>query len=484
MSTIREITNEILKKSKHTEELETRLSNTRLIDSISGQADSSNAKVKESSEMIIALLTELKEENTARQINNMNKVNNFTYLHYNYSELISYNQAPYPMLSRFLNTYDINGEEFKPLLQRIKSNSGEELADIIFSEIVPIHNKWLDTLSNADPYLRLQLNYVPLDEVESVRNLENFGMFKSIISENNRHESYVFDASTYLLPEHHERLSKHDIVNGIFKDYKYEIPMKIDLGDGMHIASNGEEFFKTGINAQDKFVFEKLDKETPINGYMIDFRDTKGNDEKSSDVKTLLHMVFIGSVKTLGTEYMSDEEGVNFSMQYLHQKAKNVYHENFDDLSSEESFRILKSLGDDGKNEFNKNFEFSNTAKKSIQDFADKIRPDHFVYVNYLPIIHMLEKIGFENINADHLDLWCINSDASKHSPLVKTVNGLVDDYRYGRKETSELLATAKTLNNSGLLLLESKLHCCGIDPQNFQKELSKPEIKVKKYKM
>jgi hypothetical protein len=477
MSIFKEITKEIQNKSKHIEMIKT-VVNFRQIEGLSGGANINDMNVREVSQMLLILRTELNQENKLR-LKEANGEMSFMDSDYNYSNASSYDLAPYPLMARFLNTLDKDGEALKPLLEKLRSNSGENLADEIFKEIVPIHQNWVETYLNADPYLKLQLNHVDVEEIESLKNLVKFGMFKSIT----KSSGYLFIPETYTLPVQSFRSTKHDIANEIFRDYVYEIVMGIELGDGLHIASNGDEFFKVGVNQQDKFIFEKLDTELSINGYSIDFSDTKGNVEKSNEVKTLLHMVFIDSVQTLETKDLVDNDAVMFSMLYLNKKSTNLQNENGERLSCEQSFNILKSLSDDGKNEFNKNFEFSDAARKAIKDFADKIRPDHMVSINHLPMINMLHKIGADKVNTDHLDLWCPISEVNNRSELVKTVSQLVDDYRNQRKETSELLAIAKKLNNEGLLLVESKLHCYGIEPKKFQDDLNKAKKKLLKMK-
>lgn len=485
MNIYKEITNEILTKSKFKEKIESRIESSELQYSLSCNAETNTQRVQDVLQMLIAMQTELMEENSVRI--KQRKGNSFIdydkYTDTNFARISSCDREPYPLFSRFLNTYDKDGKSLNMLNEKLKTNSGEELADLIFEEIVPIYKKWIKTYDNADPYLKLQLKHVNADEIEAIRRLEDFGLFKSIITNGNGHDTYLYDPETYLSNDP-ERRGRQDIVNQIFREYKYDIPMIVELNDGMYVASNGDEFFKVGVSKDDKFVFEILDTEILINGYMIDFSDTKGNIEKSNEVKTLLHMVFLGSVETLETKDLTDNEAVTFSMLYLHNKSSNLHNECWKHLNYEESINILKSLGDDDKNEFNKNFEFSDSAKTAIKDFADQIRPDQMVSTNHLPMIHMLNKIGADKVNTDHLDLWCIISEVNNRSSTVKTVSGLVDDYRNERKETSDLLAIAKKLGNDGLLLLESKLICCGIEPQKFQKELSKPDIKARKYKM
>lgn len=485
MSIFKEITNELLKKTQFKEQIESRIESSSLQYSISGMAETNNPRVQDVLQMLIAMQTELMEENSVRikQRRGNSFIDYDKYTDTNFARISSCDREPYPLFSRFLNTYDKDGKSLNVLLEKLKANSGEELSDIIFKEIVPIYKQWVEIYDNADPYLKLQLNHVNADEIEAIRRVEEFGLFNSIITNGNGHDTYLYDPETFVSIDPNRR-GRQDIVNQILREYKYDIPLIVELTDGMYIASTGDEFFKVGVGKDDKFVFEILDTEILINGYMIDFSDTKGNTEKSNEVKTLLHMVFIGSVETLETKDLTDNEAVTFSMLYLHNKSSNLHNECWKHLDYDESIHILKSLGEDKKNEFNKNFEFSDSAKTAIKDFADKIRPDQMVSINHLPIINMLHKIGADKVNTDHLDLWCIISEVNNRSPLVKTVNGLVDDYRNDRKETSELLAIAKKLDNDGLLLLESKLICCGIEPQKFQKELSKPEIKARKYKM
>lgn len=119
MNTIEEITEVILSRSKFKEDHLKKFSNDVLLEKIAGKADLESPETKKAAKFVLVLINELRARCEFINPDVSAKYWNEEQT-YNYASVDNTTYGHTKIFSKFLNTYDVTGESFKPLLERLK----------------------------------------------------------------------------------------------------------------------------------------------------------------------------------------------------------------------------------------------------------------------------------------------------------------------------------------------------------------------------
>ncbi|MFI8556146.1 hypothetical protein [Pseudomonas putida] len=486
MNTIDEITQIILTRSKFKDKHLARFSNEILLDKIAGNADINLPETRKAAEFVILLTNELRARCEFINADLSSKYWNDEQT-FNYASVDNSTYGHTKIFSKFLNTYDLTGESFKPLLERLKSKPNEILATAIFEEIQKVHEAWCNIYRNADGYLNLRLNHVPTQEIESIKTLVECGLFERLTNDRFGFMTDIMKPACYEEDKifHHDREFKSDDIYSLLSNkYSKSLDFNFHVSGDTYLISKDDRYFLIGNDEQRKFIFKEMDDELVIDGYTIDFKDIKNNPEKSESVRVMIEMCLSEVSNKQKTNNMSPREAVIFSIGYLLEHNNQYNGDYLIESTLEDNRHVLQCLASDTVNEHNKGFAFTKASREQLTSFVKSLREDHLDDGNLRAISHFMHnqpEYKLSEYNHDVYDLVSAVEESNK-SKEVKAVNMLVSHYEADLSPMETLLKIAKKFDDYTISLLEKKLKSSGIDIDEFQKDLKTKNKPATKY--
>ncbi|MBH4412243.1 hypothetical protein I5R46_06465 [Pseudomonas aeruginosa] len=486
MNTIEETTEVILSRSKFKEDHLKKFSNDVLLEKIAGKADLESPETKKAAKFVLVLINELRARCEFINPDVSAKYWNEEQT-YNYASVDNTTYGHTKIFSKFLNTYDVTGESFKPLLERLKNNPDEILSTAIFEEIQKVHKSWSNIYRNADSYLNLRLNHVDTQEIESVKTLVECGLFTRLTNDKLGFMANIMKPTCYEEDRvfHHDReFKRDDIFTLLCNKYSKSLDFNFHISGDTYLISKDDRYFVIGTDEQRKFIFKEMDDELVIDGYTIDFKDIKNNPEKSESVRVMIEMCLSEVSRKQKTNNMSPREAVIFSIGYLLEHNNQYNGDYLIESTLEDNRHVLQCLASDTVNEHNKGFAFTKDSREQLTSFVKSLREDHLYDGNLRAISHFMHNQPEYKLSEYNHDVYDLVSgvEESNKSKEVKAVNMLVSHYEADLSPMETLLKIAKKFDDYTISLLEKKLKSSGIDIDEFQKDLKTKNKPATKY--
>ncbi|OOV98473.1 hypothetical protein MF4836_08985 [Pseudomonas sp. MF4836] len=361
MNTLLEIMKIIINQSKFKEAHKAVARNKVLIKKVSGKAGIDTEKKIEIATFVLILTNEIQ-----LHINSLidKQSTNFTpEIKTEYSKLHHSS-----FFVKFLNNYDGAASAFDPLLEKLKSYTGEELTALILPVLEDVHAQWKKVADEADEYLNLTLNYVDKDEVDALKRMVESGIFYDMMNDTVGFRRLIFKPENF----NSKNLTQNrDFYEILINRYEHCFDFLLDANTSnsnsrLKIIAKDDKYYVIGEDDNNKFIFEQLTKEYPISGYLFDFSDLQGDSDKADNLRMMIEMSLdVTSLKHM-TASMTPSEAMIFSVELL----KDYLNTDFYDLtiraSAEFNRWFLLELGNGRKFECSSMVEFSDSAKEHI----------------------------------------------------------------------------------------------------------------------
>lgn len=311
MSILLQIMNIVVKQSKFKDFHIQQSKNKALLEKVAGSFGLGTMRKKEIATFVVIITNELKLYSK-----NLTKKDRLTLfadeIPNDYTKLNTGNHNHASILVRMLNTYDTHLAAFEPLLKELEAYSGQELTALILPEVKRIHAEWLSIYKSADGYLKLELNDVPPQEVESLRCMVDSGIFDRIFEV--KHSSYVEDLLNPLFYSLH-RFQKDITTSKLLQRYGKAFDFIIDKSEGLRIISRFNRYYLFGVDEDSHLVCKRLDDEFELHGYTIDFSNSDSDPEKSDSIRLLLEMSQNVSSLINKSKQMSPKEAMAYAFE-------------------------------------------------------------------------------------------------------------------------------------------------------------------------
>lgn len=345
----------IVKQSKHRKSHITLSKNRKLIEKVSGRAGIDTERKIEIATFVLLLTNEIKRH---------------TFINNIYTSLDTA-----PIFVRFLNLYDTDAVAFEPLLKKLKAYSGEELTPLILPELESVHAQWLKISKNADKYQNLILNYVDPDEVAALKRMVDSGIFYSLMDDITGFKRLLFNPATWhtnvFSPTFCSCHSRETFHERLIDKYEHCLDFIIDVKDSkpcckLLIISKDDRYYLIGQNEHDKFTFEELTAEYPINGYPFDFSGLKDDSDKCDNLRVMIEMALSHTSLLHQTRNMTPNESMIFALELLISFLDtDLYNTDYNSTSGFNR-QFLMELGNGVKYECSSMVDFSEKAKEHI----------------------------------------------------------------------------------------------------------------------
>ncbi|MBG5342922.1 hypothetical protein GHU64_06710 [Pseudomonas aeruginosa] len=326
MSILLQLMNIIVKQSKFKDFHIQQSKNKALLDMVSGTFGIGTMRKKEIATFVVIITNELNLY--SKHLTKKERLSLFAdEIPNDYTKLNTGNHNHASIFVRMLNTYDTHSAAFEPLLKELEAYSGQELTAFILPEVKRIHAEWLSIYKRADGYLKLELNDVPPQEVESLRCMVDSGIFDRLFDNTgNYYEKKLFDPKFINIYREYEKSrrtyayakrqgDKAMFISSLLKNYGMTLDFNVYLDLYHNIISRFNRYYLIGINEDSQLVFKRLDGDFDLHGYTIDFSNSDSDPEKSESIRLLLEMSQDVSSLLNKSKIMSPKEAMAYAFE-------------------------------------------------------------------------------------------------------------------------------------------------------------------------
>lgn len=280
---------------------------------------------------------------------------------------------------RFLNLYDKEGKAFEPMLEKLKSRSGEKLTVLIIPELVEIHTEWLSIYKAADKYLNLELNYVAPDEVAALKRMVESEIFYNMMDDMRGYARYFFQPLAW--KTNLENIIYAKGIGLVFKllmsyehclDFKIMLPQR-ESGDDLWLISKDDKYYIFGKTQKTNLIFHQLTSELDLFGYPIDFSSLDGSIDNSENIRILIEMSQDETSLMHRTRSMSPVEAMKHCIDILRAFLNTYLTGSRENTNATFHREFLMDMGRCEKNAWNSMIDYSQESKQFIIDFVNNL---------------------------------------------------------------------------------------------------------------